>query len=48
MLRNRIFSRCYLFFLLSDANRMRKVMDKYQNLDIQHRSFALGWESRTL
>ena len=33
-----------IFFLLSDANRMRKVMDKYQNLDIQHRSFALGWE----
>ena len=26
------------------SNHMRKVMDKYQNLDIQPRSFALGWE----
>lgn len=31
-------------FCFPMSNRMRKVMDKYQNLDIQHRSFALSWE----
>ncbi len=31
-------------FCFPMSNRMRKVTSKYNNIDIIHRSFALGWE----
>lgn len=31
-------------FCFPMSNRLRKIVDKYQNIDVQHKSFALGWE----
>lgn len=31
-------------FCFPMSNRMRKITSKYSNIDVVHRSFALGWE----
>lgn len=31
-------------FCFPMSNRMRKITSKYNNIDVVHRSFALGWE----
>lgn len=31
-------------FCFPMSNRMRKIVSKYNNIDVVHRSFALGWE----
>lgn len=38
----------FVVFVFPMSARMRKIAKKYNNVEINHRSFALGWEAEDL